>query len=116
MGKLENHWFKHDINASNDAKIQKLEFRLGLEGYAIFFKIVEVLMQNNGYIENDLNMLAYQLKIDDLEALRATINDFGLFDVTESEITNRRVSKQLEEITEKSQKARENAKRRWGNT
>jgi hypothetical protein len=35
--KLENHWFKHDMNASNDNKIRKLEFEHKLEGYAVFF-------------------------------------------------------------------------------
>lgn len=46
--KLENHWFKHDMNASNDNKIRKLEFEHKLEGYAVYWKILELLASNGG--------------------------------------------------------------------
>lgn len=113
MSKLENHWFPHDINASSDTKIQKLEYKLGLTGYAIFFKLVEVLMQNNGAIDNDLDMLAFQLKCTNTELIRAVLNDFDLFVVDDSVITSNRVLYQLNKITEKSEKARESANKRW---
>ena len=109
MKKLENHWFKHDMNASQDTKLQKLEFKYPLVGYAIFFKLVEVLMQNNGSVENNLEVLAHQLRISDLEVLRAVLNDFDLFVVDDAIITSDRVLKQLSEITEKFGKASESA-------
>ncbi len=34
--KLEQHWFKHDINASNNGKLIKLQANEGLEGYAVY--------------------------------------------------------------------------------
>jgi hypothetical protein len=109
MVKLENHWFKHDITASNDNKIQKLEFKHGLIGYAIFFKLVEVLMLNNGKIEYDLDMLAYQIKCKDTKALEAVLKDFNLFQIEDNTISNDRVTRQLQGITEKSEKARRSA-------
>jgi hypothetical protein len=109
MSKLEKHWFKHDMNASQDSKLQKLEFKYPLKGYAIFFKLVEVLMLNDGSVENNLEMLSYQLRVDDLEMLRAVVNDYGLFVVDDAIISNDRVLNQLSEITQKSSKAKESA-------
>ncbi len=111
--RLENHWFKHDMNASNDNKIRKLEFRNGLEGYAAFFKIVELLMSNNGEIEYDIELICNFLGTTNEELVSSTINNFGLFIVDNGYIYNERVSTQLYEITEKSKKASENANKRW---
>jgi hypothetical protein len=111
--KLESHWFKHDISASHDSKIQKLEFKYGLEGYAIFFKTVEVLMLNNGEIEYDLSMLGHQIRYSNTEVLEAVIKDFGLFTLEDDIIRNNRVTNQLNKITEKSIKAQKSAQARW---
>ena len=109
MNKFKKHWFNHDMNASQDTKLQKLEFKHGLPGYAIFFKLVEVLHLNNGSVENNLEMLRFHLRIGDLEVLRAVVNDYGLFVVDDAIITSDRVLKQLSEMTQKSGKARESA-------
>ena len=108
-----NHWFKHDMNASTDNKIRKLEFSNGLEGYAAFFKIVELLMGNNGEIEYNIKLISHNLGTTNEELVSSTINNFGLFIVDNGYIYNERVSTQLYEITEKSKKASENAKKRW---
>lgn len=34
-------WFQHQTDASDDIKIKRLEDRFGLQGYAVFFKILE---------------------------------------------------------------------------
>ena len=111
--RLENHWFKHDMNASTDNKIRKLEFRNGLEGYAAFFKIVELLMSNDGEIEYDIELICNFLGTTNEELVSSTINNFDLFIVDNGYIYNERVSTQLYEITEKSKKASENANKRW---
>ena len=111
--KFENHWFKHDMNASTDNKIRKLEFRNGLEGYAVFFKIVELLMINNGEIEYNIKLISHFLGTTNEELVYSIINNFGLFIVDNGYISNERVSNQLSKITEKSKKAKESAKKRW---
>lgn len=111
--RLENHWFKHDMNASTDNKIRKLEFRNGLEGYAAFFKIVELLMCNDGEIEYDIELICNFLGTTNKELVSSTINNFDLFIVENGYIYNQRVSTQLYNIAEKSKKAKENAKKRW---
>ena len=102
--RLENHWFKHDMNASTDNKIRKLEFRNGLEGYAAFFKIVELLMCNDGEIEYDIELICNFLGTTNKELVSSTINNFDLFIVENGYIYNQRVSTQLYNIAEKSKK------------
>ena len=104
--KLENHWFKHDMNASTDNKIIKLEFKNGLEGYAVFFKVIELLMSNDGKIENNIELICNFLRTTNQELVSTTINDFDLFVIEDGYIYNERVDNQLNEITEKSKKAR----------
>jgi len=36
-------WFKHDTDASSDAKIKKLLIRHGAVGYAIYFHCLELI-------------------------------------------------------------------------
>ena len=36
-------WFKHDTNALQDAKIEKLVMKYGLEGYGLYFACVELI-------------------------------------------------------------------------
>lgn len=39
-------WFKHDIDASQDTRIILLEKKFKLEGYAIYFKLLEIVGKN----------------------------------------------------------------------
>lgn len=45
----ENVYFSHDANAMNDPKCMMLITQLGMEGYGIFWGLVEFLRQQNGY-------------------------------------------------------------------
>lgn len=36
-------WFKHDTDASDDIKVRRLEEEYGNDGYAVFFKILEII-------------------------------------------------------------------------
>lgn len=46
--KLTLDFFIHDVHASEDIKIQLLESRFKAEGYATFFKLLELLCQQEG--------------------------------------------------------------------
>lgn len=45
----ENIYFSHDANAMNDPKCMMLITQLGMEGYGIFWGLVEFLRQQKGY-------------------------------------------------------------------
>ncbi|GAF86139.1 unnamed protein product, partial [marine sediment metagenome] len=78
--KKDAYYFPHYSNARNDAKIIRLRRVLGLEGYAIYFMLLEILREQTNY--------KYELKgIEDLsfewhiskEKIFSVINDFDLF-------------------------------------
>lgn len=62
-------WFKHDTDASSDAKIKKLLIRYGAVGYAIYFHCLELIAgsisENNitFELEHDAEIIADNLKI-----------------------------------------------------
>ena len=62
-------WFKHDSDASSDAKIKKLIIRHGAVGYAVYFHCIELITssisENNltFELEHDSEIIADNLKI-----------------------------------------------------
>ncbi len=108
MSKVIKHWFKHDFYTSNNNKIVRLDYKYPIVGYGIFFRIVELLYQNNGCIEYDLPFLSYYLNYD-VDVIKSVLNDFSLFVIEDGAIMNERVTEGLIEITSKSEKARNSA-------
>ena len=112
--KLEQHWFKHDINASNNGKLIKLQANEGLEGYAVYWKLIELLYINEGRYEFNLDELAFTLRISHLEhaerLLKSVIMSYGLFVYDDDIFYCDRVIEGLSDIYTKSKKASESAK------
>ena len=42
-------YFPHDANASDDIKLKALESRMGADGYALYFKTLEILTKSNKF-------------------------------------------------------------------
>jgi uncharacterized protein YdaU (DUF1376 family) len=114
MSEIKKHWFKHDFYTCNDHKMQKLDFKYPIIGYGIFFKVVEILYQNDGKIEYDLDFISHSLNYKK-EIVLSVLNDFDLFVIQDDFLFNKRVTRSILEITEKSQKARASANKRYGN-
>ena len=106
---FKTNFFPHDFTASTDLKIVRLESKKGLEGYAIYFKIIEQLHISNGQLEYDIESLAYVFRYDDLELIESVLNDFDLFQINKNVITSSRVNTQLNKIVEASNIGKENA-------
>ena len=114
MSEIKKHWFKHDFYTCNDHKMQKLDFKYPIIGYGIFFKVVEILYQNDGKIEYDLDFISHSLNYKK-EIVLSVLNDFDLFVINDDFLFNKRATRSILEITEKSQKARASANRRYAN-
>ena len=62
-------WFKHDSDASSDAKIKKLVIRHGAVGYAVYFHCLELIASNVSNdnitfeLEHDSEIIADNLRI-----------------------------------------------------
>jgi hypothetical protein len=94
--------------------MQRLDFKYPIIGYGIFFKVVELLYQNNGKLEYDLDFISFTVKYDK-DVINSVLNDFDLFTIEDEVLYNKRVLESIKEITEKSEKARASANRRYGN-
>ncbi len=115
--KFENHWFKHDFTASSDNKIIKLESKLGLKGYAVFWKLLEQIYLNEGRLEYNLEELLFTFRLENNESnkelIPSVINDFDLFKIDDTGFFNVRALEYLEYVLSKSKKASESAKKRY---
>jgi hypothetical protein len=106
-------YFSHDYNARNDIKLAELNADLGMEGVGIYWCLIEILYENDGYLSmTDIPRIAKGLRIN-ATALQSVI-DTSLFEHNEEQFWSNSVLKRLEERNEKSKKASESALNRWG--
>lgn len=115
----KTYYFPHDGNARNDEKILAVRMRFGMEGYGIYFALIEKLLESSDYILlKDYNAMAFELRVD-ASKIKSIVEDFGLFVFTEdgkyfySESFNKRMNP-LEEIRDKRREAgKKGAEKRW---
>ena len=89
--------------------------KLGIESYGIFWAVLELLFkEENKLCIDDYEPLAYSLQCD-ADKLKAVIEDFDLFVIEDGCFYSKRLNNHIEEINNKSNKAKENAAKRWNN-
>lgn len=112
-------YFPHDANARNDEKILAVRMKYGIEGYGIYFTLIEKLLESTGYtLLKDYNTIAFELRVS-ADKVKSIIEDFGLFEFTEcrknfysKSLINR--MNPLEEIRDKRREAgKKGAEKRW---
>lgn len=76
-------YFSHDSNARNDEKILAVRMKFGMEGYGIYFAILERLRDSADYMSiRDYNVIAFDFRVS-AEKVKSIVEDFGLFVFTE---------------------------------
>lgn len=105
----EVYFFRHDYHARDDLKMRPLT----MEQIGIFWCLVEMLYEEGGYIELNLceriaNALRTQATI-----IQHLIDDSDLFQKDDKKFWSNTVLRRLEERYEKSEKARNSAKKLW---
>ncbi len=112
---MKKTYFNHDSTARNDYRIIKLRATLGYEGYGVFWALLELLFtEENKICISQYDILSYGLQCDP-KILKQVIEDFDLFVIEDGCFYSRRLNNQIEEINNKSNIAKENAKKRWNN-
>lgn len=104
-------WFKHDSDASNDAKIKKLLIRHGAVGYAVYFHCLELIAGNVNNdnitfeLEHDSEIIADNLRIRGsndnsgmqiVEKIMRYIVELNLFENHDGRITCFKMIKRLD--------------------
>ena len=115
------YYFPHDSNAKDDPKCVTMIERLGLEGYGIYWMLIEVLREQPTYSYplSLLPALARKFKTR-VNKVQAVVNDFGLFTITDdeqfrSESLCRRMTLLNEMRAKRSRAGSKGMSRRWGN-
>jgi hypothetical protein len=110
----DTFYFSHDYNARNDEKIKRLIRKHGMQGYGVFWSIVEDLYNNANALRTDYEGIAYDLRSDS-ELVASVVNDFDLFIFNGDYFGSNSVQERLEQRNDKSAKARKSASYRWDN-
>ena len=99
------YYFQHDYNSRSDGKMIEIRMKHGMCGVGTYWSMVEMLHENEGYIDLKPNRLAYELGTDE-----QMINDIVelCFSIVDGKITCDRVIENLNhriEIKEKKSNA-----------
>lgn len=80
-------YFPHFCTARNDRKVKRLRKELGVEGYGIFFMLLEVLREQTDFrfpIE-DIDLLADEFNTSE-QKIRTVISNYDLFEIDKEEM------------------------------
>lgn len=82
----EGFYFPHFSNARHDRKIRRLRLELGIEGYGIYFMLLETLRDQHdlSYPLEDLDLLADEFGTSE-QKVRVVVCNYNLFDVDEEQ-------------------------------
>jgi NADH:ubiquinone oxidoreductase subunit E len=111
----DSYYFSHDYNARNDFKCLFLRQQLGMEGYGIYWFIVESLAESGGFLPlKIIPVLAMQMQTSEIK-VSAVINEYDLFQVHENQFFSVRLNKHLETRKSLSDAGKKGAENRWVN-
>lgn len=93
--KKDTYYFSHDYNAHNDVKILFLRQQLGMEGYGIYWFLIESLADSGGHLPlKIIPVLAMQMHTNEIK-VKAVIESFELFEITENQFFSVRLLENL---------------------
>jgi hypothetical protein len=78
----EAYYFPHFCNARHDRKIRRLRKELGVEGYGIYFMLLETLREQQDlmYPLEDLDLLAEEFGVSEAK-VKVTVLNYELFEI-----------------------------------
>lgn len=113
--KNKSYYFSHDYNAANDTKVLFLRHQLGMEGYGIYWFIIERLADAGGKLPLELiPVLAMQMQSTDIK-VKGVIMQFDLFSINEGEFWSERLNDHLGLRAKLSESGKNGAISRWKN-
>lgn len=108
------YYFPHDSNAKDDPKCVLLIEQMGLEGYGIYWVLIETLRDQPEY--------RYPLKLlpalarrynTTVEKIRSVVTEYDLFETDDEYFLSPSLKERMIKYDEKKEKARESARLRW---
>jgi len=109
------YYFPHFSNARHDRKIKRITKELGVEGYGIYFMLLEVLREQTDlrYPLADVDLLADEFRTSEGK-ITTIINNYNLFEIdSEQMFFSPKQAEYLQPYFAKSDRARNAAHKRW---
>ena len=105
MNQKDAYYFPHDSNARNDQRLMKIRMQYGMEGYGIYFGIIEILREQYQYTLyiGDIKAISFDLRVD-LEKIEDIILNYNLFKVEGDLFYSKSLKRRLECMDEKKKK------------
>ena len=111
---IKKLYFKHDIGARNDLKLQELVMRHGAEGLGIYWCLVEVMYENGGYLPAEqYKSIAFVLHVEEAKVLGVLQSDLFTYSKEDEVYSSERVLKELGSMKEISEKRKASIRARW---
>lgn len=112
--KKDAYYFPHFSNARNDRKIRRMVKLQGLESYAVYFMILEVLREQDGfrYPMEDVDLLADEFKTSE-DRVKSIVDSFDLFTIEDDYFYSPRLNEYMTPYLEKKERARNASLKRW---
>jgi len=112
----KSFYFQHDYNAANDSKILFLRQQLGMEGYGLYWFILEQLAQSGGSLPlKIIPVLAMQSQTQETK-LNAVVWNYELFIIDDKNFFSSRLNEHLALRKHLSDKGKQGAINRWKNS
>jgi uncharacterized protein YdaU (DUF1376 family) len=108
----ETFYFSHDYNTRSDPKIKRLIAKHGMQGYGVYWSIIEDLYNNENSLPLQTDIMCFDLRCSE-QIIDSVLNDFDLFEINDGNFGSPSVERRLNDRAEKSNKARKNAMNRW---
>ena len=112
----EAYYFPHFCNSRHDRKIRRVRKELGIEGYGIFFMLLEVLREQGDlkYPLEDIDLLAEELGTSEAK-VKAVIFNYKLFSYNKEYFESPKLMLYMQPYFDSSTRARLAANTRWDN-
>jgi len=102
-------WFKHDSNAYSDAKLQKLKIKYGMQGFGLYWFILELIAANidkhniTFELEHDAEIIAANTGLDAnlVQQMLSYMVELDLFDFINEKIICTKMASRTDEYTQK---------------
>lgn len=111
-------YITHDLGARNDPKLMDLQMEMGGQGLAIYWCLVEMLWENEGYIPANYKSIAFSLRWCKPAEVEKVVTGFGLFEIEDGRMFSRsaleRIAYKRDRFDVRSAASRKAAEARWG--
>lgn len=74
-----SNYLTHDLGARNDPKLVRLQMEMGGIGLAIYWIIIEMIWESDGFLPMDFPMIAYSIRWARSEDVESVVTRFDLF-------------------------------------